>query len=244
MQSGTRIQKRRQIGLAVAAAFAAAALFAAQGAQADTLSLNGWAVTTGSTPAFNLHNPNEGVYAGGFAGVYTSGASSTSFVAYCVDLSQTFNWGSAFAVTPASASSVFTATQYAALDHLYTQHFPATTDKATSAAFQLAVWEIITETSGSYSLTAGPGQGSFWATPYGLAATEGSALTTANLWLGTVGTGAAGGYSLTVLQSQSNQDQLIATPIPEPETYAMLLAGLGLLGFAARRRKLKEAAAA
>ena len=34
------------------------------------------------------------------------------------------------------------------------------------------------------------------------------------------------------------------TPVPEPETYAMLLAGLGLLGFAARRRKLKEAAAA
>lgn len=35
-----------------------------------------------------------------------------------------------------------------------------------------------------------------------------------------------------------------AAPIPEPETYAMLLAGLGLLGFAARRRKLKEAALA
>ena len=35
-----------------------------------------------------------------------------------------------------------------------------------------------------------------------------------------------------------------AAPIPEPETYAMLLAGLGLLGFAARRRKLKAAAAA
>lgn len=29
--------------------------------------------------------------------------------------------------------------------------------------------------------------------------------------------------------------------IPEPETYAMMLAGLGLLGFAARRRKLKLA---
>lgn len=28
--------------------------------------------------------------------------------------------------------------------------------------------------------------------------------------------------------------------IPEPETYAMLLAGLGLLGFAAQRRKLQE----
>jgi hypothetical protein len=32
--------------------------------------------------------------------------------------------------------------------------------------------------------------------------------------------------------------------VPEPETYAMLLAGLGLLGFVARRRKQKEAAAA
>jgi len=36
----------------------------------------------------------------------------------------------------------------------------------------------------------------------------------------------------------------VTDAIPEPETYAMLLAGLGLLGFAARRRKQKEAALA
>lgn len=30
---------------------------------------------------------------------------------------------------------------------------------------------------------------------------------------------------------------LIATPVPEPETYAMMIAGLGLVGFMARRRK-------
>ncbi|MEO8442045.1 MAG: PEP-CTERM sorting domain-containing protein, partial [Betaproteobacteria bacterium] len=30
---------------------------------------------------------------------------------------------------------------------------------------------------------------------------------------------------------------VITPTIPEPETYAMLLAGLGFLGFAARRRK-------
>lgn len=35
----------------------------------------------------------------------------------------------------------------------------------------------------------------------------------------------------------------VLTPVPEPETYAMLLAGLGLMGFVARRRQRKLAAA-
>lgn len=35
----------------------------------------------------------------------------------------------------------------------------------------------------------------------------------------------------------------VAAPVPEPETYAMMLAGLGLLGIVARRRKQKAATA-
>jgi hypothetical protein len=36
----------------------------------------------------------------------------------------------------------------------------------------------------------------------------------------------------------NNHGQVVVVgTIPEPETYAMLLAGLGLLGFIARRRK-------
>ena len=31
--------------------------------------------------------------------------------------------------------------------------------------------------------------------------------------------------------------KLMSAPIPEPETYALMLAGLGLVGFMARRRK-------
>jgi hypothetical protein len=33
----------------------------------------------------------------------------------------------------------------------------------------------------------------------------------------------------------------LAAPVPEPETYGMMLGGLGLLGFLARRRKAKQA---
>jgi hypothetical protein len=43
--------------------------------------------------------------------------------------------------------------------------------------------------------------------------------------------------------SISNYSVSFATaPIPEPETYAMLLAGLGFLGFMERRRKQQPAA--
>ena len=40
----------------------------------------------------------------------------------------------------------------------------------------------------------------------------------------------------------SRNSDVVLSPVPEPETYAMVLAGLGLLGFMARRRKQKEAA--
>ena len=37
---------------------------------------------------------------------------------------------------------------------------------------------------------------------------------------------------------------VVTTPVPEPEIYAMMAVGLGLLGWVGRRKKLKEAAAA
>lgn len=40
---------------------------------------------------------------------------------------------------------------------------------------------------------------------------------------------------------QAGDTFTITAAVPEPETYAMLLAGLGLMGFAARRRKQKQA---
>jgi len=42
----------------------------------------------------------------------------------------------------------------------------------------------------------------------------------------------------------SLQYTAVTAPVPEPESYAMLFAGLGLLGFVARRRKQKDSATA
>ncbi len=53
--------------------------------------------------------------------------------------------------------------------------------------------------------------------------------------------GGALGIRLASLGQQTNFDNVslnAAAAVPEPETYAMFLAGLGLLGFASKRRKL------
>ncbi|MEZ0315330.1 MAG: FxDxF family PEP-CTERM protein, partial [Methylophilaceae bacterium] len=43
---------------------------------------------------------------------------------------------------------------------------------------------------------------------------------------------------LSIANEVSNTTTLYSlTPVPEPETYAMMMAGLGLLGFAAKRKK-------
>ncbi|MEP7099924.1 MAG: FxDxF family PEP-CTERM protein [Burkholderiales bacterium] len=58
---------------------------------------------------------------------------------------------------------------------------------------------------------------------------------------------AAGNYSLVITGLQSpaaasyaGNLAVVAAPVPEPETYALLLAGLGVLGFVARRRRRPE----
>ena len=48
-----------------------------------------------------------------------------------------------------------------------------------------------------------------------------------------------GSYQFYELYAWAVRPSDVAAPIPEPETYAMMLAGLALLGVVARRRKQK-----
>jgi len=227
------LSKRELAGL-----LTAAAMCGVPPAGADTLVMSDYEFPPRLT--FQLAGPSMSVGAGGFSAVYTpTGGAPTSFIAYCIDLVQTFTFGSPFVVTPVSALVHFGATRASALDRLYTQQFAAVNTNIESAAFQLAVWEIMQETTGSYTVSGGSFTAA--ATP-GSNADDLSAIAQANDWLGALGSGAFGGYTLTALTSAARQDQLMATPISEPETYAMLLAGLGLMGLMVRRRRQSLAA--
>ncbi len=213
---------------ALATAFAAPQIAVGQ---TGSLTMSGYAYPTALR--FNVTGHNN-VGAGGFNASFnrTGPTPAASFVAYCIDLSQTFSWNSSFTVTETWPISLFGGFRTGALDRLYTQHFAEATTPVLSAAFQLAVWEIVSETSAATYGALDLDTGSFRAT-----SGNSTARTTADNWLHALGAGPTNGYVLTALVSGSRQDQMMATPVPEPETYMMLLAGLGLMGFVARRRQ-------
>jgi len=225
--------------LASTAAVAALALPQLAFGQTGSLNMSGYAYPS----ALNFSVTGRGtVGAGGFNASFDANFAAapapTSFVAYCVDLVQSFSFNNPFTVTatsPASMSAIGS-TRTSVLDRLYTQHFAAADTRVESAAFQLAVWEILREAPTTAFGTNALGSGSFTATGATSGTLDSDAINLANTWLNTL-TAASGGYNLTVLASATHQDQMMATPVPEPETYMMLLAGLGLMGFVARRRQ-------
>ncbi len=227
--------------ISTTALIGALVLFGSRSALADSLVMSNYRYTPALTLSVAPPAYSGGV--GGFSAVYTpTGGSPTSFVAFCVDLFQTFSFGSPFIVTPVLAQSLYAPERFTLLDRLYTQHYAPIQNGASnstdSAAFQLAVWEIIRETgSTGFSLSGGTFTAS--ATP---STNTGDllAISRANTWLSDASLGGASGdYILTALTSGTRQDQMMATPVPEPETYAMLLAGLGLMGFVIRRRNAR-----
>jgi hypothetical protein len=104
-------------------------------------------------------------------------------------------------------------------------------DKGT--AMQTAIWSIEQEIAAPGALTLAGKLVSYANTfAAGSSWTESGRVNVLNLsWF-------SGGGSSYPMGTYA-QDQLYLQPIPEPETYAMMLAGLGLIGFVANRRRRK-----
>ena len=195
-------------------------------AQADPVTFTGF--THGSltvTASITGHAPKT-VSAGGFTTIWNG---PPSFESYCVDLFQTISFGTTYPeYTFVGAGHTFAnGDAYTDLSRLYARA-GVVNNALTEAAFQIAVWEIAYETdAGPYNV--GGGAASFSG---GTAAP--AALALANTWVTTLG---ATGPIINVLESREHQDVIFPTPVPEPETYALFMAGLAAVGFMSRRRK-------
>ncbi len=160
----------------------------------------------------------------------TQGASGTSFAAFCIDPSQYANNSASDYLLVTGLSALGNSTKETWVSNLYSNNYSSSIGNATdAAAFQLALWDLAKDdgnlTTGNVRTTESTNS-----TVVGLA---NSMITGAKS-----GAGAAQ-YSFSLYTSTTAQDYVVAssvTAVPEPETYAMLLSGICLLSFTARRR--------
>ena len=232
-------------GLTVAA-LAATTLFAAQPAAADTISINGfWAGNGTDTISFsgidwhtglNTTVAPETAWAGGF-NTTNKTTGGPAFQSFCVDIFHSFSFiaTSADTLMPATIISLKAATD---LGRLFTNHQPEIDVAAGSgnavneAAFQLAVWEIVNERTEGYNLASGDFRA------------QGNDVSLAQSWLDELtNMPSVSQYVANIWRVDSMisgkgyaQDVVVFAPVPEPQTYAMMLVGLGLLGFSVRRK--------
>jgi hypothetical protein len=236
---------RKNIIRAKAVAIAAAALFSAQAAWADTLNylgpaIGGFVTATGvvTSPAAITSTPS----AGGLLMQNTSAPGSGSFLAWCLDVQSWLTSPATYSLVTGTAfyTGAIGATKVNALERLATAVLSSVDTKQESGAFQLAVWEIVNESGGAYTLSSGN---------FIVGTASDGAKDLAQTWLTKLnnGTYSADTMTLGVWKDVNNKTQdlgVFTVAVPEPEIYVMLGVGLGLLGWAVRRKKLKEEAAA
>lgn len=162
---------------------------------------------------------------------YSYVASGDSFIAYCIEPQQS---NGRAGISRDYFVDSFSGTQAQRLQALFSTEYAQLNTYTDKAAFQIAVWEIMRETGGSLDAAAGSFQ------ILGNDATSSQVATLANSFMATAASyNGPALYSLTRLTSANLQDLVTASAVnavPEPETYALLLGGLGIIGMVARRR--------
>ncbi|MDX1800835.1 MAG: PEP-CTERM sorting domain-containing protein [Marinobacter sp.] len=185
------------------------------------------------------HGTSEGASAGLF-GFDVSNASSGSPIvwddtlqAFCVQTNALLDTSNTRTYSLVSALDHFgNASLVDQIGRLYTGYHNDVTSADTSAAFQLALWELVDEDQQTNGLDLTGGQ--FTATSFN------TARATANGWLSSLSS-ITNGFNLFVLENDGSQDLLVFKPaptvrVPEPGTLALMCLGLLVLGLRMRKR--------
>jgi hypothetical protein len=233
MSFDNRLNKERETTMKIhplAKALAAATLATALAtpALADTVQLNSF--TYGSQPmtVSSASPAASGTYpAGQFSGFLNSNA----FVTFCTDLQKSFSLGTTYTnYSIVNGLTAWGSTVYQGMNRLmsygYANGLP--NNSTNSAVFQAAVWEVIYQPDGVYDFNAGNFKAS---------SSDGATQTALNTWNWATVMSTPISHTTNQLLSSTNQNFLVTTPVPEPESYAMMLAGLSLVGAIARRRR-------
>lgn len=146
---------------------------------------------------------------------------SSPFRAYCIEINQTVSANTNYTFNVVSAATHgFTGMQEMLLGRLWASFQPLVVSQNTSAAFQMAVWELAFDSGADLNV------GDFYATgPSGVK-------TLAQSWLNTISSsGYSGGQDpIMVLQHPNVQDQLVPAP------GALALLGVGSVMVTRRKR--------
>ena len=178
-------------------------------------------------------------------GTDTDTGKAVTLKTFCVDLQTTLRTGTFFKVDPQTVD--FDATKAKQIEVLLTNVYDKVTTATTSAAAQFAIWEIMYEKS-SYGFDMDNG----WLEVSG--SDTYAARQQAETWLTAMTTQkwtAKSGLSVALIAGYNNQAQIYVVPstpgtgaVPEPASWAMMIAGFGLVGTAMRRRVARVAYAA
>jgi hypothetical protein len=207
----------------VAATLAAATAFCvAPTASADP----GVLMPTGYANGSEYFTTNKGSFnAGGFAGTWNG----QGIEFWCIELTQYFSFGGTYGyVAIPENTPVLTA-----LGQLFTlAHASALLDADHSAAFQLAIWELVYDGS-NHSLSSGA---------FIVSGGDADARSIAQGWLSSLGPNSPDTWNLTLLTSAQHQDfvtfgKTFQRTVPEPAPLALLATAMMAMIVVRRRRE-------
>lgn len=237
------------------AAAALAALPVANAQAATTVTIDSWTVGANLIGSVGVNSPaiNHGaVYINQFRyqGHYTPGGAVFDELTNCADLGNYVATGTytvlSMAARLSDSTKVAQLTRFVSNAKAIVGASSGTQKNVNAAAMQLGIWEILYETGNlSYDVKAGNFH-SAYSSGHGTLANFTGAQDLANGWLAKSVDGtwkAETGSALRYLYAPNAQSQIfLAAGVPEPAEWALMLAGFGLAGFAARRRKVQFAA--